>query len=87
MNIIYLEWKLLDITKHGFDFIGMSVFSRFLIDNIWFVTFVGQIEGCGGLICRRRGLDALLGVKTAKAGTTGAAEGGGALCFLLCSIG
>jgi hypothetical protein len=24
MNIIYLECKLLDITKHGFDFIGMS---------------------------------------------------------------
>jgi hypothetical protein len=27
-----------------------------------------------------------LGVKTAKAGTTAAAVGGGALCFLLCSI-
>jgi hypothetical protein len=39
MNIIYLECKLLDITKRGFDFIGMS-----------------------------------------------AAAGGGALCFLLCSI-
>jgi hypothetical protein len=39
MNIIYLEYKLLDITKRGFDFIGMS-----------------------------------------------AAAGGGALCFLLCSI-
>jgi hypothetical protein len=39
MNITYLECKLLDITKHGFDFIGMS-----------------------------------------------AAAGGGALCFLLCSI-
>jgi hypothetical protein len=24
MNIIYLECKLLDITKRGFDFIGMS---------------------------------------------------------------
>jgi hypothetical protein len=24
MNIIYLECKLLDITKCGFDFIGMS---------------------------------------------------------------
>jgi hypothetical protein len=32
--------------------------------------------------------DALLGVKTAEAGTTVAVEGGGgALCFLLCSIG
>jgi hypothetical protein len=30
--------------------------------------------------------DALLGVKTAEAGTVGAA-GGGALFFLLCSIG
>jgi hypothetical protein len=39
MNIIYLECKLLDITKCRFDFIGMS-----------------------------------------------AAAGGGALCFLLCSI-
>jgi hypothetical protein len=39
MNIIYIECKLLDITKCGFDFIGMS-----------------------------------------------AAAGGGALCFLLCSI-
>jgi hypothetical protein len=29
--------------------------------------------------------DALLGVKTAEAGTA-AAVGGGALCFLLCSI-
>jgi hypothetical protein len=29
--------------------------------------------------------DALLGVKTAEAGTA-AAAGGGALCFLLCSI-
>jgi hypothetical protein len=27
-----------------------------------------------------------LGVKTTEAGTTAAAEGGGALCFLLCSI-
>jgi hypothetical protein len=24
MNIIYLECKLLDITKRGFDFVGMS---------------------------------------------------------------
>jgi hypothetical protein len=39
MNIIYIECKLLDITKRIFDFIGMSV-----------------------------------------------AAGGGALCFLLCSI-
>jgi hypothetical protein len=31
--------------------------------------------------------DALLSVKTAKAGTVGVAAGGGALCFLLCSIG
>jgi hypothetical protein len=31
--------------------------------------------------------DALLGVKTAEAGTTAATAGGGALCFLLCSIG
>jgi hypothetical protein len=31
-------------------------------------------------------LDALLGVKTAEAGTTASAAGGGALCFLLCSI-
>jgi hypothetical protein len=54
MNIIYLECnKLLDITKHGFDCIGMSVVNQFLIDNIGFVTFVSQIEGCGGLICRR----------------------------------
>jgi hypothetical protein len=30
--------------------------------------------------------DALLGVKTAEAGTVAAAAGGGALCFLLCSI-
>jgi hypothetical protein len=30
--------------------------------------------------------DALLGVKTAEAGTTAAAAGGGALCFLICSI-
>jgi hypothetical protein len=35
MNIIYIECnKLLDITKRGFDFIGMSVFNQFLIDNI-----------------------------------------------------
>jgi hypothetical protein len=31
--------------------------------------------------------DAVLGVKTAEAGTAGATAGGGALCFLLCSIG
>jgi hypothetical protein len=30
--------------------------------------------------------DALLGVKTAEEGTTVAVAGGGALCFLLCSI-
>jgi hypothetical protein len=30
--------------------------------------------------------DALLGVKTSEAGMTAAAVGGGALCFLLCSI-
>jgi hypothetical protein len=30
--------------------------------------------------------DALLGVKTAEAGTVAAAAGSGALCFLLCSI-
>jgi hypothetical protein len=30
--------------------------------------------------------DALLGVKTVEAGTAVAVVGGGALCFLLCSI-
>jgi Na+-transporting NADH:ubiquinone oxidoreductase subunit NqrF len=30
--------------------------------------------------------DALLGVKTSEAGTAAAEAGGGALCFLLCSI-
>jgi hypothetical protein len=30
--------------------------------------------------------NALLGVKTAEAGTTAEVMGGGALCFLLCSI-
>jgi hypothetical protein len=30
--------------------------------------------------------DALLGVKTVEAGMAAAAAGGGALCFLLCSI-
>jgi hypothetical protein len=30
--------------------------------------------------------DALLGVKTAEADTAAAAAGGGALCFLFCSI-
>jgi hypothetical protein len=30
--------------------------------------------------------DALLGVKTAEAGTAAAVVSGGALCFLLCSI-
>jgi hypothetical protein len=30
--------------------------------------------------------DALLGVKTAEAGTAAATAGGGALCFHLCSI-
>jgi hypothetical protein len=30
--------------------------------------------------------DALFGVKTAEEGTAAAAAGGGALCFLLCSI-
>jgi hypothetical protein len=35
MNIIYLECKCgFDFTKHGFDFIGMLVFNRFMIDNI-----------------------------------------------------
>jgi hypothetical protein len=34
MNIIYLECKLLDIAKRGYDFIEMSVFNQFLIDNI-----------------------------------------------------
>jgi hypothetical protein len=33
---------------------------------------VSQIEGCGTLICRQRGWDALLGVKTADAGMAGA---------------
>jgi hypothetical protein len=68
MNIIYLECKFLDITKRGFDFIGMSVFNQFLIDNIWFVTFVSQIEGCGGLICRRRGLRCPLGCQNRRSG-------------------
>jgi hypothetical protein len=31
--------------------------------------------------------DALLGVKTAEVGTVVVAAGGGAICFLLCSIG
>jgi hypothetical protein len=31
--------------------------------------------------------DAHLGVKTAEAATAGAAAGGGAFCFLFCSIG
>jgi hypothetical protein len=74
MNIIYLECKLLDITKRGFDFIEMSVFNQFLIDNFWFVTVVSQIEGCGGLICHWRGLGCPLGVKTAEADTAGAAR-------------
>jgi hypothetical protein len=34
MNIIYLEYKLLDITKCGFDFIRILVLIDFLIDNI-----------------------------------------------------
>jgi hypothetical protein len=34
MNIIYLECKLLDITKCGFDFMGMLVFNQFLKENI-----------------------------------------------------
>jgi hypothetical protein len=83
MNIIYLECKLLDITKRGFDFIGMSVFNQFLIDNILFVTFVSQIKGCGGLICSRRGLGCPLGCENRQSGQM---AGGGALCFLLCSI-
>jgi hypothetical protein len=85
MNIIYLECKLLDITKRRFDFIRMLVINQFLIDNIWFVTFVSQIEGCGSLICRRRGLGCPLGCQ--KAGTVMTAAGSGALYFLLCSIG
>jgi hypothetical protein len=47
---------------------------------------VSQIEGCGGIICRRRGLGCPLGVKTAEAGMAVMAAGGGALFFLLCSI-
>jgi hypothetical protein len=47
---------------------------------------VSQIEGCGVVsFAADEAWDALLGVKTAKAGTA-AAAGGGALCFLLCSI-
>jgi hypothetical protein len=68
MNIIYLECKLLDITKRGFDFIRMSVFNRFLMDNILFVMFVSQIESCGGLICRRRGLGCHLGCQNCRSG-------------------
>jgi hypothetical protein len=34
MNIMYLECKILDITKCRFDLIKMSVFNRFLIDKI-----------------------------------------------------
>jgi hypothetical protein len=83
MNIIYLECKLLVITKRGFDFIGMSIFNRFLIDNIWFVTFVSQIEGCGGHIYYRWGLRCILGVKATEAGTTGAAAMPSASSFVL----
>ena len=81
MNIIYLECKLLDITKRGFDFIKMSVFNQFLIDNIWFVTFVSQIEGCGCLICRRRGLGCPLGCQNRRSGHGGG--GSGRRCPLL----
>jgi hypothetical protein len=79
MNIIYLECKLLDITKCGFDFIGMSVFNQFLIDNIWFVMFVSQIEGCGGLICRQQGLGCPLECQNRRSGYSG---GGGRQCPL-----
>jgi hypothetical protein len=75
MNIIYLECKLLDITKRGFDFIEMSVFNRFLIDKICFVTFVSQIEGCGGLICRRRDLEYPLGCQIRRSGHAGGGSG------------
>jgi hypothetical protein len=34
LSIIYLECKLLDITKSRFDFIGKSVFNQILIDII-----------------------------------------------------
>jgi hypothetical protein len=82
MNIIYLECKLLDITKRGFDFIGMSVINRFLIDNIWFLTFVSEIKGCGGLIYRRRGLGWHLGCHNRQSGH----DGGGQRCPLLPSF-
>jgi hypothetical protein len=81
MNIVYLDYKLLDITKRGFDFIEMSVFSQFLIDNICFVTFVSQIEGCGGLICHQRGLGCPLGCQNHRSGHSG--SGGGRRCPLL----
>jgi hypothetical protein len=82
MNIIYHECnKLLDITKRGLDFIGMSVFNQFLIDNIWFVTFVSQIEGCGGLICRPRGLGYPLECQNCQSGHDG--DSGGRRCPLL----
>jgi hypothetical protein len=73
MNIIYLECKILDITKRGFDFIGMSVFNQFL--KVVVVSFAADEAWMPSW-----------GVKPAEAGMA-AAAGGGALCFLLCSIG
>jgi hypothetical protein len=82
MNIIYLEFKLLDITKRGFDFIEMSVFNQFLIDNIRLVTFVSQIEGFCGLICHQRGLGCPLGCQNRRSGH-GGGGGSGRRCPLL----
>jgi hypothetical protein len=81
MNIIYLECKLLDITKRTLAFIRMSVFNQFLIDNILFVMFVSQIEGCGGLIFHRRGRGCPLECQNHRSGHSG--SGGGRWCTLL----
>jgi hypothetical protein len=85
MNIIYLECKLLYITKHRFDFIEMSVLISFWwiifdLSHLWVKSKVAVVS-----FAADEAWDALLGVKIAEAGTT--AAGGGALCFLLCSIG
>jgi hypothetical protein len=62
----------------------MSVFNQFLIDNIWFVTFVSQIEGCGGFIYCRRGLRCPLRCQNRRSGHGGG--GGGRRCPLLAPL-
>jgi hypothetical protein len=83
MNIIYLECKLLHILLTDSILSGC----RFLISFSWIIFDLSHlcVKSKVAMVsfAADEAWDALLGVKTAEAGT---AAVGGAPCFLICSI-